>query len=62
MLRKFPFAPLAIAIFPILTMLAVVLLLSFGLSRLPTRGLDRYSHALAGLAIFLCGVAIHLGL
>jgi len=46
----------------ILTMLAVVLLLSFGLSRLPTRGLERYSHALAGLAIFLCGVAIHLGL
>jgi sulfite exporter TauE/SafE len=46
----------------ILTMLAIVLLLSFGLSRLPTRGLERYSHALAGLAIFACGVAIHLGL
>jgi len=46
----------------ILTMLAIVLLLSFGLSRIPTRGLERYSHALAGLAIFLCGVAIHLGL
>jgi sulfite exporter TauE/SafE len=46
----------------ILTMLATVLLLSFGLSRIPTRGLERYSHALAGLAIFLCGVAIHLGL
>ena len=46
----------------VLTMLAIVLLLSFGLSRLPTRGLERYSHALAGLAIFLCGVAIHLGL
>jgi sulfite exporter TauE/SafE len=46
----------------ILTMLATVLLLSFGLSRLPTRGLERYSHALAGLAIFACGVAIHLGL
>jgi len=46
----------------ILTMLALVLLLSFGLSRLPTRGLERYSHALAGLAILLCGVAIHLGL
>lgn len=46
----------------ILTMLAAVLLLSFGLSRIPTRGLERYSHALAGLAIFLCGVAIHLGL
>ena len=46
----------------ILTMLATVLLLSFGLSRLPTRGLERYSHALAGLAIFACGVSIHLGL
>lgn len=46
----------------ILTMLAIVLLLSFGLSRLPTRGLERYSHALAGFAIFACGVAIHLGL
>jgi len=46
----------------ILTMLVTVLLLSFGLSRVPTRGLERYSHALAGLAIFLCGVAIHLGL
>lgn len=46
----------------ILTMLATVLLLSFGLGRLPTHGLERYSHALAGLAIFACGVAIHLGL
>jgi nickel/cobalt exporter len=46
----------------ILTMLAIVPLLSFGLSRLPTRGLERYSHALAGFAIFACGVAIHLGL
>ncbi len=46
----------------IATMLAVVLLLAFGLERLPTRGLERYSHALAGLAILLCGVAIHFGL
>jgi nickel/cobalt exporter len=46
----------------ILTMVVVVLLLSFGLEHLPTRRLERYSHALAGFAIFLCGVAIHLGL
>jgi len=46
----------------IATMVAVVLLLSFGLERLPTRGFERYSHALAGLTILLCGVAIHLGL
>jgi nickel/cobalt exporter len=46
----------------ILTMLAIVLSLSYGLERVPTRGLERYSHALAGAAIFLCGIAIHLGL
>lgn len=46
----------------ILTMVASVLLLSFGLERVSTRGLERYSHALAGLAIFACGVAIHLGM
>lgn len=46
----------------ILTMVASVLLLSFGLERVSTRGLERYSHALAGFAIFACGVAIHLGL
>ena len=44
------------------TMLAVVLLLVQGARRLPFRGLERYSHALAGLAIFACGIAIHLGL
>jgi hypothetical protein len=46
----------------IATMLAVVLLLTFGLERLPGRRLERYGHALAGLAILLCGVAIRLGL
>lgn len=46
----------------IATMLAMVMSLSFGLERMPTRSLERYSHALAGAAIFLCGVAIHLGL
>jgi len=52
----------AFGLVTIATMLTVVLLLSFGLEKLPTQGLERYSHALAGLAIFLCGIAIHLGL
>jgi sulfite exporter TauE/SafE len=52
----------AFGVVTIATMLTVVLLLSFGLQQLPTKGLERYSHALAGLAILLCGVAIHLGL
>ncbi len=52
----------AFGLVTIATMLTVVLLLSFGLERLPTRGLERFSHALAGLAILLCGVAIHFGL
>jgi nickel/cobalt exporter len=40
------------------TMLVVVVVSSYGLSRLPLRPLERYSHALAGLSIFLCGGAI----
>ncbi|MFC2013274.1 sulfite exporter TauE/SafE family protein [Chloroflexota bacterium] len=42
----------------IATMLSVVLASSYGLSRLPLRKLERYSHALAGLAIILSGGAI----
>jgi hypothetical protein len=30
----------------------------YGLSKLPLQKLERYSHALAGLAILLCGAAI----
>ncbi|MFC2067654.1 sulfite exporter TauE/SafE family protein [Chloroflexota bacterium] len=40
------------------TMLSIVLIASFGLSNLPLRRLERYSHALAGLVIFLSGGAI----
>jgi len=40
------------------TMLAMVMVFSFGLAKLPLRRLERYSHALAGLVIFLCGGAI----
>lgn len=44
------------------TMMAVVLMSTFVIDLLPTARLQRFSHALAGAAIFLCGLAIHLGL
>ncbi len=40
------------------TMLTIVTASHFGLSKIPFRGLERYSHAIAGLTIFLCGGAI----
>ena len=46
----------------IATMMGVVLISTFAIDLLPTRRLERYSHALAGAAVFLCGVAIHMGL
>lgn len=42
----------------IATMLSIVLASFYGLSRLPLRRLEKYSHALAGLAIFLSGGAV----
>jgi sulfite exporter TauE/SafE len=42
----------------IMTMLAAVLVSYYGLSKLPLQKFERYSHALAGLAIFLCGGAM----
>ena len=42
----------------ILTMLGTVMASCFGLSRLSFGRLERYSHALGGLVIFLCGGAI----
>ncbi len=44
------------------TMTVVVLLGLRGLTRLSFRPLERYSHALAGLALVACGLAIQLGL
>jgi len=44
------------------TMLSVVAVGALGLSRLPAAGLERWSHALAGAALALCGVAVTLGL
>ncbi len=52
----------AFGIVTIVVMLVLVLALTFGLQRVPTAGLERYSHALAGFAILVCGVAIHVGL
>jgi nickel/cobalt transporter (NicO) family protein len=51
------------AIVTIGTMLGVVLVSIFGINFLPMQKLERYTHVLAGAAIFLCGVSIQfLGL
>ena len=50
------------ALATISTMLAVVMLATLGLNFLPAGRMQRYSHALAGTVIFLCGAAIHMGL
>jgi nickel/cobalt exporter len=47
------------AVTTISTMLAVVMLATYGLNFLPTARIQRYNHALAGAVVFLCGVAIH---
>jgi len=47
----------------IVTMLAVVLIASYGVSIIPTSKLERYVHAIAGATISLSGMAIQfLGL
>ena len=47
----------------IASMLAVVLGASLGLKSIALRSWDRYSHALAGATLFLCGAAMQfLGL
>lgn len=44
------------------TMVGAVLVLSHGIKLVSLRSLERYSHALAGFVILLCGVAIQMGL
>jgi len=44
------------------TMLAVVILGTMGINFIPLKKVERYSHALAGATIALCGVLIVLGL
>jgi hypothetical protein len=46
----------------IATMMTIVAVGYFGLSRLPFGKLERYSHALAGMALVACGLAIQMGL
>lgn len=50
-------------IITILTMLGIVLISSFSINLIPLKKLEKYSHALAGFIILLCGIAIQfLGL
>ena len=57
---------LLVSVFALATisaMLAVVMLAFYGLNFLPAVRIQRYSHAIAGGVIFLCGMAIiHMGL
>jgi sulfite exporter TauE/SafE len=53
---------LVFALATIVTMLTCVTIGVLGLQAIPGRGLERFSHALAGLAVFACGLAIKLGL
>jgi len=56
---------LVVAVFglaTVATMLVTVTVGHLGISRLPLGRLERYSHALAGLALVACGLAIHLGM
>lgn len=46
------------SIVTITTMMSVVLMSVYGISFAPLAKLERYTHALAGLTIFLCGAAI----
>ena len=46
------------ALITIVTMLIVVLIFSFGITKLPFGKLERYTHAIAGGIIFLSGVGI----
>ncbi len=49
---------LIFAVTTLLTMLVIVLLLTYGLKALPFGKLEKYTHALAGATIFLSGCAI----
>ncbi|MGB9641886.1 MAG: sulfite exporter TauE/SafE family protein [Candidatus Ratteibacteria bacterium] len=49
---------LSFGLLTIATMLTVVLISFYGLSKLPFHKFEKYSHALAGLVVFLCGIAV----
>lgn len=42
------------------SMLTIVLVSSFGIQLLPMKGLERYTHAIAGATILLCGISIQV--
>lgn len=47
----------------ILTMLGMVLISAFGISLIPTSRIEKYTHAIAGATILMCGISIQfLGL
>ena len=46
----------------LVTMTLAVAAIHVGLGELPTAGVERYGHALAGLVILACGVAVKAGL
>ncbi len=50
----------AFAATTILTMLTVVCISTYGLNFLPLKRLERYTHALAGFTIFICGFAVQV--
>jgi sulfite exporter TauE/SafE len=49
---------LVYTVFTLLTMMAMVLLGFYGISFIKTEKLERYMHALGGMAILLCGVGM----
>ncbi len=48
--------------FTIGTMMTIVMLGTAGINFLPMKKLERYTHAIGGVIIFLCGLAIMIGL
>ncbi len=44
----------------ILTMLSIVLISTFGINFIPTKRLERYTHAISGAVICLCGISMLL--
>ena len=58
-------AAAAAAVFSVVTiatMLSAVFLLLWGIKLFPVERMERYSHALAGFAVFACGAAVKAGL
>jgi sulfite exporter TauE/SafE len=53
----------AFGIVTVVTMLAAVLVSLYGINLLPLNSMERYMHAFAGAAVFICGISIQfLGL